>query len=292
MVASPQRLQLHLALEGIGRVEARRSHQLSSVVAARLVSLSADIGARVRDGQQLGQLDPVDLPGRLQPAALATAGLVPSLGELVEVRVALPGCRGADLWVVEQLEPGEVVGLVGPSGSGKSTLLKCLGAVLTPTAGFIALGGTPVFEGVRWLTADLTRLRREQIGFIFQSPYLLPFLTVRDNVALMAMLLGRPNREARAAAEQLLADLDVTHRAGAMPQQLSGGEQQRVAIARALINRPPILLADEPTAPLDTPRAMAVMDLLERLAGQIGTNLRRINEGRDGVVAGSAGCRV
>lgn len=277
MVASPQRLQLHLALEGIGRVEARRSHQLSSVVAARLVSLSADIGAQVRDGQQLGQLDPVDLPGRLQPAALATAGLVPSLGELVEVRVALPGCRGADLWVVEQLEPGEVVGLVGPSGSGKSTLLKCLGAVLTPTAGFIALGGTPVFEGVRWLTADPTRLRREQIGFIVQSPYLLPFLTVRDNVALMAMLL---------------ADLDVAHRAGAMPQQLSGGEQQRVAIARALINRPPILLADEPTAPLDTPRAMAVMDLLERLAGQIGTNLRRINEGRDGVVAGSAGCRV
>ena len=277
MVASPQRLQLHLALEGIGRVEARRSHQLSSVVAARLVSLSADIGARVRDGQQLGQLDPVDLPGRLQAAALATAGLVPSLGELVKVRVALPGCRGADLWVLVQLEPGEVVGLVGPSGSGKSTLLKCLGAVLTPTAGFIALGGTPVFEGVRWLTADLTRLRREQIGFIVQSPYLLPFLTVRDNVALMAMLL---------------ADLDVAHRAGAMPQQLSGGEQQRVAIARALINRPPILLADEPTAPLDTPRAMAVMDLLERLAGQIGTNLRRINEGRDGVVAGSAGCRV
>jgi ABC-type multidrug transport system fused ATPase/permease subunit len=183
MVASPQRLQLHLALEGIGRVEARRSHQLSSVVAARLVSLSADIGARVRDGQQLGQLDPVDLPGRLQAAALATAGLVPSLGELVKVRVALPVVRdglaiptqslrrrGADLWVVEQLEPGEVVGLVGPSGSGKSTLFKCLGAVLTPTAGFIALGGTPAFEGVQWLTADLTRLRREQIGFIVQSP--------------------------------------------------------------------------------------------------------------------------
>lgn len=199
-----------------------------------------------------------------------------------------------------RVEPGEVVGLVGPSGSGKSTLLKCLGAVLTPTAGFIALGGTPVFEGDQWLTADLTRLRREQIGFIFQSPYLLPFLTVRDNVALMAMLLGRPNREARAAADQLLVDLEMAHRASAMPQQLSGGEQQRVAIARALINRPPILLADEPTAPLDTARAMAVMDLLERLAGQIGTSvivvthdekilprLRRIYEVRDGVVADS-----
>lgn len=196
-----------------------------------------------------------------------------------------------------RVDPGEVVGLVGPSGSGKSTLLKCLGAVLTPTAGHIALGGTPVFDGDHWLTSDLTRLRREQIGFIFQSPYLLPFLNVRDNVALLAMLLGHPNREARAAADELLADLDVAHRAEAMPAQLSGGEQQRVAIARALINRPPILLADEPTAPLDSARALAVMDLLERLAGQIGTSVivvthdekimprfRRIYEVRDGVV--------
>jgi putative ABC transport system ATP-binding protein len=169
--------------------------------------------------------------------------------------------------------------------------------VLTPSGGSIALGGIPVFEGDHWLTSDLTRLRREQIGFIFQSPYLLPFLNVRDNVALLPMLLGRPNSQARAAADQLLADLDVAHRAEAMPGLLSGGEQQRVAIARALINRPPILLADEPTAPLDTPRAMAVMDLLERLAGQIGTSVivvthdekimprfRRIYEVRDGVV--------
>ena len=196
-----------------------------------------------------------------------------------------------------RVEPGEVVGLIGPSGSGKSTLLKCLGAVLTPSGGYIALGGIPVFEGDHWLTTDLTRLRREQIGFIFQSPYLLPFLNVRDNVALLPMLLGRPNRQARAAADQLLSDLDVGHRAEAMPALLSGGEQQRVAIARALINRPPILLADEPTAPLDSPRAMAVMDLLERLAGQIGTSVivvthdekimprfRRIYEVRDGVV--------
>lgn len=111
------------------------------------------------------------------------------------------------------------------------------------------LGGQLVFDGDHWLHPDLTRLRREQIGFIFQSPYLLPFLSVRDNVALLAMLLGRSNQEARAAADQLLADLDVAHRADAMPNRLSGGEQQRVAIARALINRPPILLADEPTAP-------------------------------------------
>lgn len=161
-------------------------------------------------------------------------------------------------------------------------------------------GGTLIFAGGQWRTADLTRLRREQIGFFFffQSPYLLPFLTVRDNVALMALLLGLPNREARAAADHLLTDLDVAHRASAMPQQLSGGEQERVAIARAPINRPPILLADEPTAPLATPRAMAVMDLLERRAAQFGTSvivvthdettmprLRRIYELRDGVVA-------
>ena len=172
-----------------------------------------------------------------------------------------------------RVERGEVVGLVGPSGSGKSTLLKCLGAVLTPSQGHIELGGQTVFTGSRWLNPDLTRLRREQIGFIFQAPYLLPFLTVRDNVALGAMLLGRPNDRARAAADQLLVDLEVAHRASAMPSQLSGGEQQRVAIARALINRPPILLADEPTAPLDSGRALAVMDLLERLAAQIGTSV-------------------
>ena len=229
-------------------------------------------------------------PSPTAPAGIEVRGLRKTYGR---GPAAVDALRDGQM----RVEPGEVVGLVGPSGSGKSTLLKCLGAVLTPSGGSIALGGIPVFEGDHWLTSDLTRLRREQIGFIFQSPYLLPFLNVRDNVALLPMLLGRPNRQARAAADQLLADLDVAHRAEAMPAMLSGGEQQRVAIARALINRPPILLADEPTAPLDSPRAMAVMDLLERLAGQIGTSVivvthdekimprfRRIYEVRDGVV--------
>ena len=230
-----------------------------------------------------------------QPAGIVVEGLRKTYGS---GNVAVEALRDVRM----RVQPGEVVGLVGPSGSGKSTLLKCLGAVLTPSEGHIELGGQTVFDGDHWLSHDLTRLRREQIGFIFQSPYLLQFLNVRDNVALMAMLLGRPNREARAAADQLLADLDVAHRADAMPQLLSGGEQQRVAIARALINRPPILLADEPTAPLDSTRAMAVMDLLERLAAQMGTSMivvthdekilprmRRIYEVRDGVIAGSAG---
>ncbi len=229
-------------------------------------------------------------PSPTAPAGIEVRGLRKTYGR---GPAAVDALRDGQM----RVEPGEVVGLVGPSGSGKSTLLKCLGAVLTPSGGSIALGGIPVFEGDHWLTSDLTRLRREQIGFIFQSPYLLPFLNVRDNVALLPMLLGRPNRQARAAADQLLSDLDVGHRAETMPALLSGGEQQRVAIARALINRPPILLADEPTAPLDSPRAMAVMDLLERLAGQIGTSVivvthdekimprfRRIYEVRDGVV--------
>ncbi|MCP9832766.1 MULTISPECIES: ABC transporter ATP-binding protein [unclassified Cyanobium] len=224
------------------------------------------------------------------PAGIVVSGLHKTYGNGNSAVIAL---RDVQL----RVEPGEVVGLVGPSGSGKSTLLKCLGAVLTPSGGQIELGGQVVFDGDHWLHPDLTRLRREQIGFIFQSPYLLPFLSVRDNVALLAMLLGRSNQEARAAADQLLADLDMAHRADAMPNRLSGGEQQRVAIARALVNRPPILLADEPTAPLDSPRAMAVMDLLERLAGQMGTSvivvthdekilprLQRIYAVRDGVV--------
>jgi putative ABC transport system ATP-binding protein len=225
-----------------------------------------------------------------QPAGIVVRGLRKTYGSGTASVEALRD-------VQMRVEPGEVVGLVGPSGSGKSTLLKCLGAVLTPSQGHIELGGETVFDGDHWLNPDLTRLRREQIGFIFQSPYLLPFLNVRDNVALLAMLLGSSNSQARAAADHLLDDLDVAHRADAMPNLLSGGEQQRVAIARALINRPPILLADEPTAPLDTSRAMAVMDLLERLAGQIGTSvivvthdekilprMRRIYEVRDGVV--------
>ena len=145
---------------------------------------------------------------------------------------------------------GEVVGLIGPSGSGKSTLLKCLGAVIDPTRGRMTLGGAVIYDN-GWKIANLRALRRDRIGFIFQAPYLIPFLNVTDNVALMPMLAGSPNRAARARAMELLQALDVAHRAGAETSALSGGEQQRVSIARALANRPPVILADEPTAPLD-----------------------------------------
>ncbi len=113
---------------------------------------------------------------------------------------------------------------------------------------------------------DLRALRRDRIGFIFQAPYLIPFLDVTDNVALLPMLAGVPNEEARERALELLTALDVQHRAQAMPSQLSGGEQQRVAIARGLVNRPPVILADEPTAPLDSERALAVIRILNDMA--------------------------
>ncbi len=166
--------------------------------------------------------------------------------------------------------PGEVVGLIGPSGSGKSTLLKCLGAIIEPSAGRMTLGQDVIYDDA-WKTPDLRALRRDRIGFVFQAPYLIPFLDVTDNVALLPMLAGVPNAEARQRARDLLAALDVGHRARAEPSQLSGGEQQRVAIARALVNHPPVILADEPTAPLDSERALAVIRILNQMALQYQT---------------------
>lgn len=169
-----------------------------------------------------------------------------------------------------QVAPGEVVGLIGPSGSGKTTLLKCLGAVIEPTSGRMILGDEVIYDD-RWNIADLRTLRRDKIGFVFQAPYLIPFLDVTDNVAILPMLAGQPNAVARERARELLSALDVAHRASAMPSQLSGGEQQRVSIARALVNRPPVILADEPTAPLDSERALSVIKILNQMAQQYHT---------------------
>jgi putative ABC transport system ATP-binding protein len=169
-----------------------------------------------------------------------------------------------------QVAPGEVVGLVGPSGSGKSTLLKCLGAIIAPTSGRMILGDDVIFDN-GWKIPDLRALRRDRIGFVFQAPYLIPFLDVTDNVALLPMLAGVPNNQARQQALALLGALDVAHRAKAAPMQLSGGEQQRVSIARALANQPPVILADEPTAPLDSQRALSVVRILNQMARQAQT---------------------
>jgi len=161
--------------------------------------------------------------------------------------------------------PGQVVALLGPSGSGKTTLLNCIGCILEPSNGRIMLDGDVVYDD-HWLRSDLRRLRLEKIGFIFQSHNLLPFLDSTDNVAVVLDLAGADAAAARTRAEELLDYLQVGHRKHAMPSALSGGEAQRVAIARALANRPRIILADEPTAALDSQRARIVMDMLRKVA--------------------------
>jgi putative ABC transport system ATP-binding protein len=199
------------------------------------------------------------------------------------------------------VNPGEVVGLLGPSGSGKTTLLQCLGAVIDPTAGRIELNGETIFDD-GWKIDDIRALRRDKIGFVFQAAYLIPFLSVLDNVALLPMLAGKTNEFARNRAMELLTTLEVEHRAHAKPSQLSGGEQQRVAIARAMANQPPFILADEPTAPLDSERSLIVMKLLAKLAQQFNTAImvvthddiiiprfKRLYRLRDGVAHEEAG---
>jgi putative ABC transport system ATP-binding protein len=160
---------------------------------------------------------------------------------------------------------GEVIGLLGPSGSGKSTLLNAIGAIIDPNAGWMRLDGEVVYDN-EWKRGDLRRLRLEKIGFIFQTHNLLPFLNATDNVAIAQYLYGASREDAIKRAETLLDYLQVGNRKHAMPSQLSGGEAQRVAIARALANNPRIILADEPTAALDSTRAGIVMDLLRKLA--------------------------
>ena len=195
--------------------------------------------------------------------AIEISGLTKRYGE---GDAAVDALTGVDMIV----QPGEVVGLIGPSGSGKSTLLKCLGAVIEPTLGRMALGGETIYDN-GWKVADLRALRRDRIGFVFQAPYLIPFLDVTDNIAVLPMLAGVSNAKARDRAREMLAALDVGHRAQAQVAQLSGGEQQRVAIARALVNQPPIILADEPTAPLDSERALTVIRILKEMAQRFGS---------------------
>jgi putative ABC transport system ATP-binding protein len=161
--------------------------------------------------------------------------------------------------------PGEVVALLGPSGSGKTTLLNVIACILDPSEGTMSLEGEVVYDQ-RWLRHDLRRLRLDKIGFIFQFHNLLPFLNAIDNVAIVLQLAGYDHSVARNRAIELLEYLEVGNRKNAFPAKLSGGEAQRVAIARALANRPRIILADEPTAALDSKRAGIVMDLLRKLA--------------------------
>jgi putative ABC transport system ATP-binding protein len=171
--------------------------------------------------------------------------------------------RGIELAV----EQGEFVAIMGPSGCGKSTLLHLLGGLDRPSAGEVWLEGERVDELTEKAWAVL---RRRHIGFVFQFFNLIANLTVADNVELPALLAGSSPREARARREQLLAELGIDGYAGHVPSRISGGQQQRVALARALVNKPAVLLADEPTGNLDSASAREVMDLIRRYhdAGQ------------------------
>lgn len=161
--------------------------------------------------------------------------------------------------------PGELVGIFGPSGSGKTTLLLLAGLLEPPSEGELLIKG----KLVSYPGAELDRLRdfrRQHIGFVFQRANLIPFLTAVENVALALMIDDVSPREARAYATELLVDLDLGHRIDNLPSKLSGGEQQRVAIARALANDPVLILADEPTAALDSVRGRHVMELFRHIA--------------------------
>lgn len=161
------------------------------------------------------------------------------------------------------VERGEISLVIGPSGSGKTTLLSIVGCVLRPTAGDVTIDGitvTGLSEGV------LPRIRREKIGFIFQSFNLLRNLTALENVALTARLRGLPAATSRRRADELLAALGLAERRDFLPNDLSGGERQRVAIARALANDPALIVADEPTANLDSRTGHLVAEILRGLA--------------------------
>jgi putative ABC transport system ATP-binding protein len=170
------------------------------------------------------------------------------------------------------LDSGEVVALLGPSGAGKSTLLTIVGLINTPTAGRLIIGEDLVTDGPN-AKVNLRSYRRRFIGYVLQKANLIPFLTALENVRLALEINDVPGRIARSKAMKLLESLDVGHRYNNLPYMLSGGEQQRVAVARALANNPKLVLADEPTAALDSVRGKQVMELFRTVAHEYGTTV-------------------
>ncbi|MCX7619318.1 MAG: ABC transporter ATP-binding protein [Acidimicrobiales bacterium] len=185
--------------------------------------------------------------------------------ELTKVYGSGPLAVSAVRHVTFEVTRGEVVLIMGPSGSGKTTLLLMLGAMLRPTAGSVVIDGTDITQVPE---RKLPRIRSTHLGFVFQDFNLLSALSAAENVALACNLAGVRGRRAYERARLLLERVDLGHRMRARPDQLSGGEKQRVALARALANDPPVLLADEPTANLDSAHGREIGELLRRLADE------------------------
>jgi putative ABC transport system ATP-binding protein len=183
-----------------------------------------------------------------------------------------------------EIPNGELVAVVGRSGSGKSTLLNLLAGIDTPTSGEVWIAGK---ELSRLADDDLTRLRRERLGMVYQFFNLLPTLSVRENVALPALLAGEREREVLARADALLEEVGMSHRKTARPHTLSGGEMQRTALARALIHHPALILADEPTGNLDSRTAEQVLDLLRSLADRHGVTVVLVTHSREAAAIAS-----
>ena len=179
---------------------------------------------------------------------------------------ALEVLRGLDL----KVETGEVVAIVGASGAGKSTLLQILGTLDVPNQGELHIDGTPVHGMSR---GALSRFRNENLGFVFQSHRLLPEFNAVENVMMPAWISGQSTDKSAPRAEALLQELGLGHRLAHNPSELSGGEQQRVAVARALMNRPKVLLADEPSGNLDSENAEALHDLFFQLRDRSGQTI-------------------
>jgi len=182
-----------------------------------------------------------------------------------------------------EIEAGDFVALMGPSGCGKSTLLHLCGAMDRLTSGTLTLNGRDLST---MGDDELTRVRREQVGFVFQFFNLLPTLTVSDNIALPCLLAGMKTDEAESRARTLAGRVGISHRLTHYPQQISGGEMQRAAIARALVHRPALLVADEPTGNLDSENGANVLALIGELNRELGVTVLLATHAAD--VAGAA----